>query len=102
MPPLSRIGPGMDEHRPAVRQPRRARHIDHLRRDRPKTGAAAISDPDADGVVGDTHEPETIGRNPAATGAALQEPRFTTKRRNLVHIRARIVAGSKNDSGVFR
>jgi hypothetical protein len=31
----------MDEHGPAVRQPRRARHIDQFRRDRTKTGAAA-------------------------------------------------------------
>ena len=79
----------MDEHGPAVRQPRRARHIDQFRRDRSKTGAAAGGDPDAGGVVRDTREPATIGGNPAAARASLQEPRFTSKRRNLVHIRTR-------------
>jgi hypothetical protein len=68
----------MDEHGPAVRQPRRARHIDHFRRDRSKTGAAAGRDPDAGGVARDTREPETIRGNAAAARASLQKPRFTS------------------------
>ncbi len=96
------IRTSVHEHGPVVRQPRHAGHVDHFRRDRSNTGAAAGGDADADRSVRDGREPETIGGNPATSRASLQELRFTAKRRHLVHIRTRIVAGGENDPGVVQ
>jgi hypothetical protein len=71
---------GIDEHRSAVRQPRRARHIDQFQRDRSKT-AAAGSDTNTGGVLRDTREAVTIGGNPAAAAPAAGAA-VTAKRRN--------------------
>ena len=97
-----RVRTGMDDHGAAVRQPRHAGHIDHFGRDGSYTCAAAGSHADANSVVRDTREPETVRRNRAAARASLQETWFTPERRDLVHVRPRIVGGGEDDSSVVR